>query len=299
MPSLIHGSRIANRAQVAGLLDQQFQGGQEFTRRGTRNELQGAEEQIVLQVASPFGRTYALPLQLTAGLPGSEILSQATAGTALMVRGGLEWVQQRAWPTVLPERSRTTAELVFRGETIMPAETTEELGCDVWLDGFVATPAQVTRHPYKPSILLALTSLQVQTERKRRNSRVSMIETIRIPVAVPLQHPQAPNLLRPGNRVIVEGMLERVIVKLHGPDIDQAVAVLEADWQHRSAELRDQALQTAERQYRWQRRKLCEVARSRVVAGYIELVDGTPATPREARKLRETYTRNLRPKSQL
>jgi len=119
------------------------------------------------------------------------------------------------------------------------------------------------------------------------------VETERVPLVVPLDHPDAPNLLRPGNEVTVEGMLERITVQLRGSEVDHAIAALDAEWnaQRATANGSPEQFQAAERRYHGRRRALSEATRSRVVAGYVELHKGTPASPREARALREAEVR--------
>ena len=51
-------------------------------------------------------------------------------------------------------------------------------------------------------------------ERSRRGSRARITEPANVAVPIPVDHPEAPNLLRQGNQVVIEGMLERYIVPL-------------------------------------------------------------------------------------
>jgi hypothetical protein len=284
---------------AVGTLDRQLRNGRETTRVSTRNTLQGREEQILLQLPSPFGQVYGLPLRLDGPVEGAELLERAQVGAPLLVAGRLEWAQRTdARYAVTPEeRGRSVGELTFRISAVREPAPADEPGCDVWLTGVVLSPARVMRHPYKRSVLLAQTTLRVSVERQRRGTRACLVETERVPVVVPLDHPQAPNLLRPGNSVVVEGMLERVVVELHGTDVDRAVAALDAEWQAQRAALesRPEERRVAERRFARRRRSLVEAVRSRVVAGYVELLTGAPASPREARALREASVRGRRP----
>jgi hypothetical protein len=291
--------RASNQVIAVGTLDRQLRNGRETTRVGARNALRGREEQIQIQLPSPFGQVYGLPLRLDSPVEGAELLDRAQVGAPLLVAGSLEWAQRTdtRYAVTPEERGRSVGELTFRVSAVREPAPEDEPGCDVWLTGVVLHPAKVVRHPYKRSVLLAQTALRVSVERQRRGSRACLVETERVPVVVPLDHSQAPNLLRPGNSVVVEGMLERVVVDLRGPDVDRAVAALDAEWQaQRSAlENRPEERRIAERHFARRRRGLLEAVRSRVVAGYVELLSGAPASVREARALREVSLRGRRP----
>jgi hypothetical protein len=281
----------ANQVIAIGTLDHQRHNGRETTRVGLRNALRGREERIVLQIPSPFGQMYALPLQLDGPVPGEEYLASAVAGAPLAVTGRLQWEQRtdRRYRVAPEEHGRTSGELTFHVSAVKVPEPEQEHGCDVWLSGVVQGAPRIQRHPHRRSVLLAQTALRVSVERQRRGSRTRLVETERVPIVVPLDHPDAPNLLRPGNQVVVEGMLERVVVELRGPDVDRAVAALDAEWQERRVALEGRVgeLHAAEQRHADRRRGLGQAVRSRVVAGFAELVSGAPMSPGEARALRE------------
>ncbi|MFO7167889.1 MAG: hypothetical protein DIU80_007645 [Chloroflexota bacterium] len=287
--------QITNQVIAVGTLDRQWRNGRESTRIASRNALHGHEEQIVIQVPSPFGRVYALPLRLDGTSAGSALLEQAQIGTRLRVTGRLVWSQRSPARHAGTERtSQPTGELAFCVSAVGEPTPDDEPGCDVWLSGVVIGPARVVRHPQKRALLLAQTALRVSVERQRRGSRARLVETERVPVVVPLDHPDAPNLLRPGNEVRLEGMLERVLVTRRGPEVDQALAALDAEWHAQRAGLEGQAeaLRAAERRYLGRRRSLTEVVHSRVVAGYVELISGAPATLREVQAMRQASLRS-------
>lgn len=290
--------RMSNHVVAVGTLDRQLRNGREVTRLRSRNALQGSEDLAVIQVPSPFGQVYGLPLRLDRLAEGADLLAEASAGAPLLVAGRLEWVQQtdRRYAVNPDDRGRSTGELSFHVEAIRQPSPDDEPGCDVWLSGVVLSPPRMQRHPHKRSVLLAQTALRVTVERVRRGSRVRLVESERVPVVVPISHPHAPNLLRPGNQVVVEGMLERVAVELRGPEVDRAVAALDAEWRERRGALqgRPDELRAAERGYLRRRRGLAEAVRSRVIAGYVELLSGAPASPREAQDLRAADVRARR-----
>ena len=260
------------------------------------NEVQGSVTCVMLQVCSPFGKPFQITLHLEGQATGCELLERTTPGTLLAVEGELEWVQTTdpRYPAATGERGRRASELIVRAHAIDLAAPEDKSGCDVWLEGDVLTTSRLLRHPDRP-IMIAVTTVRVNVERTRRGSRARLSEPANVAVAIPIEHPEAPNLMRPGNRVVVEGMLERYVVPLHGAEVEQAVAALDTTWLNERLLLNDpQELQKAERRYLRQRRRLQETARTRVVAGYVELITGTPASLEEAQQLRAASQRRRR-----
>jgi hypothetical protein len=112
-------------------------------------------------------------------------------------------------------------------------------------------------------------------------------ETVGIPVVIPLNHPDAPALLRPGNRVLVEGLLEQAPLPRNGPEVDQTLADLDETAKQRATwTMTPEETRAAERDYTRRRWEATHTVIYRVVAGYVELLNGAPATIREARELR-------------
>jgi hypothetical protein len=288
--------RIGNTATVVGSLELQTIRGHERVRVFRRNELQGSADQIVLQVPSPFGHSYALPLELGRCVTGIDLMNKVSSGTRLAVSGRLHWEQWIDTRFALDgEPNRRTSDLVFHVEAIRIASGQEEPGCDVQLSGVIRSAPRMMRHPYRPGVLLAVTTLHVPIEQQRAATRSRMMTIEQVPIVVPLQHPDAPSLLRPGNRVAVEGMLERIVIDLHGPDVDRAIAGLDAAWaSHQTAITDRDTFRQAERRHLYERRKLAQATRSRVVVGYVDLIEGTPASPREAQALRRASVRAKR-----
>jgi hypothetical protein len=277
-----------NRVVAVGVLDRQMLGGREQLRVAHRNPLSGASEQIVLQVPSPFGQSYALTLQLDEHTAGIAELASVQAGMPVAVHGRLLCEQRLdlRFPAVAGSLRRL-GELTIAAQAFRLAEPGEQAGCDVQLRGIVQAAPRVVRHPVRHSVLLATTTLLVPEEHWRAGMRSRIVASDRIALVVPLHHPHAPRLLRPGNLVVVEGMLERVVVQLHGEDIVQAQAALDRTWQARRAAIGStDALRELDRQHSRQRRRLGEAIRSRVVVGYVELVEGSPASLRDAQRQR-------------
>jgi hypothetical protein len=299
MNSNNHHMNDANHGYVIGFLERQLVHGQERISRQWRNEARGSEQQIMVQVPSPFGRMYALPITCSAQTPGFTALSTLPAGTPLRIDGALLWEERsnpRNSPAAPTTGRRQRGDLSFWAETLTHMPADQPLGSEFTLCGRITTPARIMRHPYRPSILLAYVTMRVPLAATIPQMAQHHIATEQIPVVVPLQHPDANALLRPGNRVALTGMLERVLVSLNGDDIDQACAALDQQWQNQQATYAStEERATAERNYLRQRQRLREVIRSRVVAQQITLLSGTPATPRESQALREQrYKRRQR-----
>ena len=307
-----NGTHPMNLVRIVGTLDTQIVSRRDANLPGvipgaTRNErpratvirrfndVQGTEQRAVVQVASPFGKPFQITLHLEGSIEGHDLLANSPPGTCLAAEGELEWVQitDPRYAVDQHERGRRSSELIVRTRSIRLAADDDEPGCDVWLEGTVLTTARILRHPDRP-VLIAATTVRVTIERSRRGSRARISEPANVAVAIPVDHPDAPGLLRPGNQVLIEGMLERYLAPLRGGEVERAVAALDAGWQSEQTDLSDAARREAERRYHRQRRRLQETTRTRVVAGYVELRAGSPASLDEAQELRAASQRNRR-----
>jgi hypothetical protein len=293
-PMTIDTPTRINQISVVGTLDTQRQRGKDRLLTTTWNAVQGREDQITMQVRSAYGTSFRLPIHLEGLVTGREVLDEATAGTPLAIDGALEWIMTTdpRYALDVTERGRRASEVIVRAQTIRLASADDEPGGDVWLIGRVLTPIRTLRHTDKP-LRIALTTLQITQEQTRTGSRARIFERANISVAIPIDHPDAVKLFRPNNVVVVEGMLERVTVLLSGQDVDRAVQVQDEQWAQEQERLQEQpaALRTAERSYGGRRRRLLEAARTRVVAGYVELLQGEVATLAEALAIRKETQR--------
>lgn len=238
----------------------------------------GRNRRPQLRMSGPFGGDFSLPLRLLYQAPGYELLDRSYNGARLVIDGCLEWSAGIDDASPIP---------AMNVAAIRPSTAQEQDGCDVWLSGEVATPTRISRHPLRSSVALAQLAVRVQIPRMRPGSRMSFVETARIPLVIPLNHGDAPALLRPGNRVSVEGMLERVPLPKGGAEVEGALAELEKTLHERLAHTTDSAetriIERAAARRRWE---LTHAAGSRVIAGYVQLLEGAPASIREARAIR-------------
>jgi hypothetical protein len=62
-------------------------------RKGRDRGTGGRWEHLTLQVRSPYGGMFALPIEIEPGVPGAELIASAEADTLLAVEGGLQLVQ--------------------------------------------------------------------------------------------------------------------------------------------------------------------------------------------------------------
>jgi hypothetical protein len=195
------------------------------------NNLQGRDDQISVQVLSPYGTPFRQIVHLEGPVIGRELLDDAIPGMLLAIDGVLEWTLTTDTRYALSpiERGRQFSEITIRAQAIRLATSEDESGGDVWLQGRVLTPIRTLRHMEKP-IRIATTTLQIMPTYTRKSSRARMLARANVPITIPLDHPDAEALFRPGNVVVVEGMLERVTVLINGQDVERAVAALDSAW---------------------------------------------------------------------
>src|SRR5690348_11009553 len=98
-------TNMANRVIVVGMLDTMLvrDRGDKRSRRGGRDEMievtrkagrtwgtGGRWENLTLQVRSPYGGLFAMPIAIEPNTPGAELLESATADTMLAIEGSLQ-----------------------------------------------------------------------------------------------------------------------------------------------------------------------------------------------------------------
>src|SRR5262249_20279641 len=132
----------------------------ETTRKeGRTRGLGGRWENMVLQVGSPYGGMFALPIELSPDVPGIELLDGAAAETMLAVAGSIRINQPFSGPFTpdrldarnRSDRGRPTREVQLRVSLVREPNPDEQRASSVvWLEGVVAEPPQVSRHPDLP-----------------------------------------------------------------------------------------------------------------------------------------------------
>jgi hypothetical protein len=231
-----------------------------------------------LRITGPLGGDFRLPIRVMREISGRELLDPDHHGVRLLIEGRLEW-------TTSPDNAPPAPTLIAGAVRLVTPD--DEDGCDIQMCGEVTGPARIGRHPLRSGIALAHVTLRVQIPRTRAGSRAMLTETARVPVVIPLNHPGTPALLRPGNRVVIEGMLEQALLPRSGSEVEQELADLEETAKQRAAWVMTQEeARAAERDHARRRWEATHTIIHRVVAGYVELLNGAPATVREARELR-------------
>ena len=168
------------------------------------------------QVRSPYGGMFAMPIEIEPNVPGAELLESATADTMLAIEGSLQLRQtfdgRYATDTKdahgRTDRGRPTRELQLLVNCVREPNAQEHRASSaVWLEGEIAEPPQISRHPELPSIQLAGTILRVTFGRPADFPGIAATiqETVDVNIAIPTSHQDAEKLYRQGNVVRVVG----------------------------------------------------------------------------------------------
>lgn len=164
----------------------------------------------------------------------------------------------------------------------------------VWLHGTVQTPPRFDRHRNLNDNSLGRILLQVTVQRPSPfpGSRAVTTEQMEVAVALPDGADGARSLFRAGNEVIVEGQLDlsRIPQATARPIVRDTADLMEQAWQEQKEALhaaiadvneRERQIRRALDQYRNRRQNLLETPLLTVIAGYVELVNGTTLTEEE------------------
>ncbi len=210
------------------------------------------------QVRSPYGGMFAMPIEIEPNVPGAELLESATADTMLAIEGSLQLRQ------------------TFDGR--YATDTKDAHGRTVWLEGEVAEPPQISRHPELPSIQLAGTILRVTFGRPADFPGIAATiqETVDVNIAIPTSHQDAEKLYRQGNVVRVVGQLDCRMEYQGGEAVRLKLAASDAEWAERKAELlgKPSELRRAETAYLRVRQRFEAAPRLYVLTGGAELLAG-------------------------
>jgi hypothetical protein len=297
--SLEHFPR--NKAIVIGRLYRQRDDQRTSKNRRETNPVGGRLNSYELQTVTPYGEPYALPLTIASGRV-SQSVGQVHGGARVMVSGEVR-LQRRidvrfaARPTDATNRGLDVRECVMDVsaiELIADDQVGIADGSAVWLEGVVAEPPYISRHPHRPGLIYEATTLRITLLRPSPipGSRAVVTEEVRVTVAMPTDHPDAGLVRRAGNLVRVEGQLDCVMEVRRGHEVTAAVAALDAEYAARAAQLVDDegALLALRRTYRGRMRGLLDTPQLRVVVASIEGLDGAaPLGRRVARAERAAY----------
>ena len=277
-----------NKVVIVGVLDTVRQRVRDEERRGEarvvyttiaegRTPLRGAVDRFNVQLVSPFGEPFALPLELAPGVTGSELLHQATAGQVLVVEGELRQrtsVDSR-YARNAQDPGRQVQELKLRVTNVRTPLPDEPITSAIWLEGTVTEPPRLVRHSEDRSVQLAMTVIEVAQDGSAAvypGSRFGFKRQVRVQVGVPVAFEQAALLFKPANQVRIEGQMDCMIFTQGGEVVNQTVARLDAEFAQREQQgfKSDQQRNEAVRAYRRRRQQLLSAARPFVMVGYVD-----------------------------
>ncbi len=278
------------------------------TRREGREHGRGGRwENLTLQVRSPYGGMFAMPIEIEPNIPGAELLQSAAADTMLAIEGSLQLKQtfdgRYATDTKdargRTDRSRPTRELQLLVSCVREPNAQEHRASSaVWLEGEIAEPPQISRHPDLPSIQLAGSILRVSFGRPADFPGIAATiqETVDANIAIPTSHADAEKLYRQGNTVRVIGQLDCRMEFQGGEAVRLKLAEIDAEWAERKEALAGKLgeLRRAESGYLRQRQRFEAAPRLYVLAGHIELLEGEPMALADTFEARRDFVRNRR-----
>jgi hypothetical protein len=254
---------------------------------------------------------FALPLEIEPDVVGAELLEEAAAETMLAIEGSLQLVQTfdgRFATDARDARGRTdrgrpTRELQLRVSCVRePSAEESRSSSAVWLEGEIAEPPQISRHPELPAIQLAGTIVRVTYVRPADfpGLEATITETVDVNVSIPTNHQGAEKLYRQGNVVRLIGQLDCRMEFQGGPSVKSKLAQIDAEWAERKAELAEKPieLRKAEGAYRRLRERFEAAARLFVLVGSAELVTGEPLPLEETFAARRAFVSNRREQQQ-
>ena len=300
LDTMLVRDRSAARNEGRKMVEVTQQAGRDWGRGGRHQNLK-------LQVRSPYGGMFALPLAIEPDVPGVALLETAEAETMLAIEGTLQLVQSfdgRFATDARDARGRTdrgrpTRELKLLVRCVRePGDAERRASSAVWLEGLVVEPPQVSRHPELPSIQLAGMLLRVTYARPTDfpGLGATITETVDVNVSIPTSHADAENIYRQGNVVRVLGQLDCRMEVQGGPSVRAKLAEIDAEWAERKAQLADKPVEQrkAEGAYRRTRQRFEIAARLFVLAGHVELLAGEPLPLEETFAARREFVRNRR-----
>jgi hypothetical protein len=289
-----------NHAVVVGLLDINPRG------RNRRSALRATITEASIQLVTPFGEPFAIPLTLAAVVENIHKLNSGGQKVAVEGHVRMERGFDRRYAHEDDVRGAQTRTMQFIVTRVRDATPDEPLGASfVALRGTVLDPPHFVAHPQLPALRLALVRLGVTQERPSPYPGSSIVRQDRsqVNVAVAVDYAQAGLLYQPGNHVRIEGELDCVLVERQGRSEEEAAALerVRQQWVETRQQVRadarllrenPRAEEQAYGRYLGQLRRLSDTPRWRVLAGHIEpLGAAEPISQSQARRLRQQWSR--------
>lgn len=286
-----HGQE--NRVILVGTLVNLGRGDKKEASIERRNNLGATITTFTLELSSPFGDAFTIPLEAIAQTAGKELLTRSQIGQALVVEGTIRRRVTNDRRTAVADNdigARTVETQITVAQIRLPRED-EPLGYSaVWLEGKVLTPPRIGNHRALRDVQMARVIVQVTLKRPSPypGSKAMITEQMEVMVALPTEaEAGADALYQPGNVVRIEGQLDMTRIPQTNMLVQGKLDALEQTWKAQRAVLeaatpqlqeQDRQVQTALRRYRNQRANLQETPLMTVVAGYVELVQGQMLT---------------------
>lgn len=264
--------------------------------RNRRSALAANVTTMSLQLLTPFGEPFAIPLTLAGVVEdGYRLVNGAHVAVEGFVR--LERGFDRRYATEDDARGMQTRAMQFVVTHVREPRADEPVGTSlVQLRGQVLDPPVFVEHPQHPGVRLALVRFGVTMERPSGypGSAIVRQERCQVTVAVETRTPDAELLYRRDNDVRVEGELDCVLISVPTAEDAAAVQRVKAQWAETRTQLAHDPREheAAYRRYLGQLRRFADTPRWRVLAGHISAAgDATPISQGEARRQRRELQR--------
>lgn len=250
------------------------------------NSMRGEWLQFTLLMESPLGEPFVCRMEVASTTPGAELLHTKQAGERIAIEGfpQIETTRDRRYALSDEDEGRNVRDMQMNVTLVRePREDEPQHASAVWLEGKVIEPPRFIRHPEIRSLQLATTLLEVFVTREmpyrpgypglRRMYR----DRIEVPIAISVDHEHAEWLYRAGNSVRLDGEITQVMLEQYGGQVEAAVDAVKEEWTTAKEELASKSRQEQQkglRRFRKQVSSLSEQARSMIMVGFVEPLDG-------------------------
>ncbi|RRR65925.1 MAG: hypothetical protein EI684_21745 [Candidatus Viridilinea halotolerans] len=277
--------------------------------RRYRNPTGGADYTVNLQVASPYGGSYKIEVNV-GPVNGAEIFASCPADQPVILTGHLTRMPEvdrrfREYDATRVVEGIFYQDVEVRVEAVrLPTETDPTgTGSNIALEGEVVEPPIFMRHPDIPDLELARVGIRARTQAMMdETGQILPARACLVTVVIPVDDEHAELLYRRGNRVQIRGALERLAVRQTGrEEVRERLGTLAKEWEEQWHTLHDAethdatAISRAGNAYLRQRDRLSRSVRTVVVAvGVTPLAEATPLDREAAALDRDLYDEERR-----
>jgi hypothetical protein len=292
----------ANRAIVVGRLGTQInyrrgEGGkrerEEVTTRTSRTTLGMQVSRFFVELETPYGEPFRMPLEVKEFTPGANLLSTLEPGASVAVEGAVRLYADYdgRFAKDDADKGRPIREMRMQvAEVRTPHEDEPAIASAVWLTGTVVEPLRRMRHPQMPSLEFAQVMVEVVINEQAParpgypGLKRMLVDRMEIPIFVAVDHPQAELLYRPGNAVQISGELGMMMQRQRGELVDARLSEITATYETVKADAKSEGhVNQLRRDFRRQVRQLTEQPRAMVFASFVEPVgEAAPLAIEEA-----------------